>query len=63
MEHRNDVTITEVELTKNLHLAFFVYEVHYSEFHSFSASLFSFRNFNAVRSKVYSIKYQSQKIL
>lgn len=22
MEHRNDVTITKVELTKNLHLAF-----------------------------------------
>lgn len=63
MERRNDVTITKAELTKNLAFWFFEYEVYYFEFYSFSASLFLIRNFNAIRSKVCSIQYQSQKIL
>lgn len=63
MEHRNDSTITQVELKENLALWLFVYQVHYSEFHAFSASLFSIRNFNAVPSKVSSKEYQFQKFL
>ena len=37
MERRNDVTITKVELTKNLAFWLFEYEVYYFEFYSFSA--------------------------
>lgn len=48
---------------ENLASCLFVYEVQYSEFHSFSAPLFSIGYLNAVCSRMCSMEYQSQKIL